>query len=233
MNYAIIAAGLGERLASEGIIRPKPLVEIDGVPMIERLIDIFTHCDAERIRVVTNSTRPEVARYVGSLNNMVPIEVMEASTPSSMHSLAALNLGSTGLPWCVTTVDTIFRPSEFRAYIDAWHAAPCDALMGVTTFVDDEKPLYVDVDPEGKITAFRDERNPATTTHVSGGIYTLSPRALQVLDQCLAQGTERMRNYQRALIENGLDVRAFEFSKIIDVDHPADILTAETIIHNQ
>ena len=34
MHYAIIAAGEGSRLAQEGVARPKPLVLLNGVPMI-------------------------------------------------------------------------------------------------------------------------------------------------------------------------------------------------------
>ena len=49
MNYAIIAAGEGSRLAQEGVALPKPLVKLNGVAMIQRLIDIFAKNDAESI----------------------------------------------------------------------------------------------------------------------------------------------------------------------------------------
>ena len=38
MKYAIIAAGNGSRLAQEGITVPKPLVEINGERLIDRLV---------------------------------------------------------------------------------------------------------------------------------------------------------------------------------------------------
>ncbi|MDY3008013.1 MAG: NDP-sugar synthase, partial [Sodaliphilus sp.] len=34
MNYGIIAAGEGSRLAQEGVAKPKPLVELNGEPMV-------------------------------------------------------------------------------------------------------------------------------------------------------------------------------------------------------
>ncbi len=43
-------------------------------------------------------------------------------------------------------------------------------------------------------------------------------------------GVSRMRNYQRALVENGLRLRAYPFGKIIDVDHAGDIAVAEEFI---
>ena len=51
----------------------------------------------------------------------------------------------------LTTVDTIFREDEFKAYIDAFTQATANgvqAYMGVTAYIDDEKPLYVGTDEE-------------------------------------------------------------------------------------
>jgi hypothetical protein len=41
-----------------------------------------------------------------------------------------------------------------------------------------------------------------------------------------------MRNYQRALVEAGLKLRAFPFDKIVDVDHADDIATAKQFINS-
>ena len=54
MNYAIIAAGEGSRLAQEGVAKPKPLVELQGEPMIGRLINIMLRCNAESISIIVN-----------------------------------------------------------------------------------------------------------------------------------------------------------------------------------
>ncbi|MDE6682257.1 MAG: NTP transferase domain-containing protein, partial [Muribaculaceae bacterium] len=48
MNFGIIAAGEGSRLVEEGVAYPKPLVPLNGKPMIGRLIDIFIRNGAER-----------------------------------------------------------------------------------------------------------------------------------------------------------------------------------------
>ena len=52
MKYAIIAAGEGSRLAAEGIELPKPLVEVGGKALIDRLIGIFMDNGAEEIVVI-------------------------------------------------------------------------------------------------------------------------------------------------------------------------------------
>jgi NDP-sugar pyrophosphorylase family protein len=101
--------------------------------------------------------------------------------------------------------------------------------MAVTSFIDDEKPLYIDVNDEMTITAFRDQPWEGVR-YISGGIYGLTPPALDVLAKCMDNGVSRMRNYQRALVENGLKLRAYPFEKIVDVDHAGDIATAEQFI---
>ena len=54
MKFAIIAAGEGSRLANEGVAKPKPLVELQGVPIIERLIRIFARNGASSINIIVN-----------------------------------------------------------------------------------------------------------------------------------------------------------------------------------
>ena len=86
MNYAIIAAGEGSRLAHEGVAKPKPLVELNGVPMIKRLIDIFVRCNAESISIIVNEFMTEVRDYVSSIKLDIPLNVEVKTTPSSIHS---------------------------------------------------------------------------------------------------------------------------------------------------
>ena len=79
------------------------------------------------------------------------------------------------------------------------------------------------------IGGFKDAPYPGAK-YISAGIYGLTPPAVGVLGRCLAEGVSRMRNYQRALITNGLSLRAFAFGKVIDVDHLSDIETAKQLL---
>ena len=230
MNYAIIAAGEGSRLVSEGVAKPKPLVNLNGTPMIRRLIDIVLSCDAEEISIIVNNEMTEVREYLESLLLPVPLHLTVKSTPSSMHSFYEVSRKFNGGKFVLTTVDTIFREDDFRGYVEAFAAdGDADGYMAVTSFIDDEKPLYIDVDDEMDITAFRVKPFDGVR-FISGGIYGLNDKALRVLEDCMDKGVSRMRNYQRALVENGLRLKAYPFDKIIDVDHASDIATAEAFV---
>ena len=231
MHFAIIAAGEGSRLAQEGVALPKPLVELNGCPMIRRLIDIFLGCGAESISIIVNEEMTAVKEYVQSLSLPVPLHLTVKSTPSSMHSFYEVSRTFESGKFILTTVDTIFRLDEFARYVAAFDADDkADGFMAVTPFIDDEKPLYIDVDDNMRITAFLDKMQPGIK-FISGGIYGLTPPALKVLENCMEKGVSRMRNYQRALVEAGLNLRAYPFKKIVDVDHQADIATAEAFLN--
>ncbi len=230
MNYAIIAAGEGSRLAQEGVALPKPLVRLCGEPMIERLINIFVRCNAQSISVIVNEHMTEVRQHLEALELPVPLRLVVKTTPSSMHSFWHLSQVLPKGKFCLTTVDTIFREDDFARYIEAFEADDSiDGLWAVTPFIDDEKPLYVDVDDQMSITAFRDQPWDGAR-YVSGGVYAMTHRAFPTLDRCIQQGISRMRNFQRALVADGLHLRAYSIDKIVDVDHAADIDTAQQFL---
>ncbi len=293
MKYAIIAAGEGSRLAQEGIDVPKPLVKIHGEHLIDRLIRIFTMNEAEEIVVICNDLTTEVSEHLRRLQNagelcgnpLPPLRFVVKTTPSSMHSFYELSqlLAENDKPFVLTTVDTIFREAEFKDYICAFKqmlAEGEDGLMGVTAFIDDEKPLYVGCEGtevrgcEGaevrgyggtevrggggtgvrrceerfpRITGFFDTLEELDTQHstaqtspqlggmrgaplISAGIYGLTPRAFRTLNDCIGRGESRMRNFQRALVRDGLRLRAYPFQKVLDIDHASDIQKAELTI---
>lgn len=230
MNYAIIAAGEGSRLAQEGVTKPKPLVELNGAPMIGRLIDIFTRCNAESISIIVNEEMTEVKSYLDTIKLNIPLTVVVKSTPSSMHSFYELSRVMKSGKFCLTTVDTIFKESDFAKYISAFEAdTEHDGMMAVTPYIEDEKPLYVEVDNELNILAFRDSYW-REAQFVSGGVYALNDKSISVLKDCIEQGISRMRNFQRTLVASGLRLKAYPIAKIIDVDHAGDIPLAESFI---
>lgn len=233
MNYAIIAAGEGSRLAQEGVAKPKPLVDICGEPMIGRLINLFCRCNAESISIIVNEQMTEVREYIESLSLDIPLNLVVKTTPSSMHSFFELSRVIPKGRFCLTTVDTIFREQDFRPYIDAMEADErYDGMMAVTDYIDDEKPLYVQTDDDLDITAFRDERYDGAK-YISGGIYALNEKAIDVLAYCMERGVARMRNFQRALVDAGLRLKAYPMGKILDVDHAGDIEKAENFINSK
>lgn len=233
MKYAIIAAGEGSRLAKEGVKEPKPLIQIQGVPLIERLVKLFMRHGASSVSIIINEQQPQTLALLQELKKQYPINLVVKDTPSSMHSMHALLPHLRGEEkFCLTTVDTLFREEEFARYIAALEQSDHDGLMAVTDYIDDEKPLYVETDERLHITAFCDSVG-ANSKYISGGIYGLTPKALDTLQKCMEQNIARMRNFQRMLINDGLTLQAHPFKKIIDIDHAQDIQKAEEFLNTE
>ena len=243
MDFGIIAAGEGSRLWQEGVKEPKPLVMLNGERLIDRLLRIFNSYNPTRIAVICNDLHKETEDHIRnhicqdrSLSQCV--ELVVKTTPSSMHSFFELSpyLRDSKV-FCVSTVDTIFNQSAFSAYLNQLQTCVeegYDGCMGVTDYIDDESPLYVETDRQLNIVNFLDH-NPsdATLQYVSAGIYGLTPRAIEVLADCIKSGEQRMRNYQRALLRAGLRLKAFPMGKVMDVDHLSDITKAEKFLTNE
>ena len=62
-------------------------------------------------------------------------------------------------------------------------------------------------------------------------LYAITDKAFPVLDKCIEQGISRMRNFQRALVDEGFNLQAYSIDKIIDVDHASDIAVAQKFIN--
>src|SRR5690606_20929479 len=131
---------------------------------------------------------------------------------------------------CISTIDPVFREEAFQQYIEAFERdTELDALMAVTSFVEDDKPLHVYTDETLRITRFASvaqDRQP----WISGGIYLLRKKALAAAEPAMQAGVSKMRNYQQALLDSGLYLKAYNLGKIIDIDHVSDIPLAEALI---
>ncbi len=232
MKFAIISAGEGSRLAQEGVELPKPLVQLNGVAMIDRLIRIFMDNGADEIVVIINNEVQQTKEHLQYLleTTDLPLRLVVKTTPSSMHSFYELSPYLKDDKFCLTTVDTIFREKEFAQFIDYFKHSEYDGCMAVTDFVDDEKPLYISTDADLNITGFHDVATPECN-YISGGIYCLGPKAISTLQKCMDLGMARMRNFQRQLVADGLRLKACPFTKILDVDHASDIVKAEEFLN--
>lgn len=186
---------------------------------------------ADKVVIIINNESPLTKEHLAKLQAeaTVPLEVVVKTTPSSMHSFYELNSYLKDDKFCLTTVDTIFREEEFSTFIEAFKQSDKDGYMAVTDFIDDEKPLYISTDEALNITGFHDEAISGCR-YISGGIYCLTPTAVKTLHGCMEKGMSRMRNFQRQLVADGLKLKAYPFTKILDVDHASDIVKAENFL---
>jgi NDP-sugar pyrophosphorylase family protein len=224
MHGLILAGGEGSRLAASGVTAPKALVPVRGVPQLLRLARALERAGAESLTCLVRRgvSLDPVAADLARLRP--PLRVHDCLTLSSLHTLVeGLALIPPGEVFC-TMVDTVMPGADWaRVWSEArtrLHTG-ADAALVVTPFVDDERPLYVARDAEGRVTRVTDA--PVPIPLVTGGVYAFGPRARDAAAVALAAGHERMRKFLRLLVEDGHDVRAIEVRQIIDLDHRRDL----------
>jgi NDP-sugar pyrophosphorylase family protein len=228
MRFAILAAGEGSRLRAEGVATPKPLVEVGGVPILERLLNLARENGAREVACIVNAELPELRRFLTERSFGVPVLLLVQSTPSSLHSLHALAPGLAGEPFCLFTADAVFPAGELTAFLEAARRSPVSGTLAVTSYVHDEKPLHVRVDAAGRILDFVD--GPEGAPSVTGGIYYLSDRVLPDIAAAVRADVSRLRNALRFLVRQGHELRAYAFSRIVDVDRLSDLGPAEELL---
>lgn len=229
MHYAILAAGESSRMGS---VAPKALVTVGGKTLVGRMLDIIAQrSDVQSVSIIVNARRPEIAEHVSRLSLPYALNVISAQPPTAAHSLARV---VSSIPrnekFIVLTVDTVFHAEDFHAYVEAFAKQESgDGLMAVTRFIDDEKPLYVGVGEQNRITFFGDIPEPHTD-FVSAGIYGLGGKARDAIDKAMSININGLRELQRALLLRDLDLRSYEMGVVFDVDRPHDLEQARKFL---
>jgi NDP-sugar pyrophosphorylase family protein len=220
---AIIAAGDGSRLRDAGVALPKLLVPVNGVPLIEGVIRNFLAAGVPSLVIIVNSRNAGCIEWIRSRFPDLGIRFLVKTTRSSLESFGEVVAVRTGAPLLVSTVDAWCRPEDFAAFARAAERRPAGAtVLGLTPVVADEKPLWVDVDGAGRVTAV----GGASGTLVTAGIYMFSAETLAL---GFPASLQRLRDYLAWLCRQGAPMYGEVIRAVVDVDRREDIALAESL----
>jgi len=223
----ILAGGEGSRLVAGGIAVPKPLVEVAGKPQIVGLLETLAALGCRTLTCAVRADFPAVRRLLDGRPFGPPLTVMECRTPSSLHTLVEGLRAVPGGPVFCSMVDTVMRPEDWQAVYRATErhlVEGADMVLAVTPYVDDESPVYVSRPDDGTVRAVSDE--PVSPPCVTGGVYGLNAAARRAAADAVARGVHKMRAFLKLLVAEGRRVAAVEVPRIIDIDRPSDLQTA-------
>ncbi len=221
----IIAAGEGSRLAQTGPV--KPLIPVAGRPLMHWIVDGLKFAGAEKITVLTNSKGKAVPPSLTEKFPRTKFDFVTADTASSFESfrLVALRMAETNQDFIISTTDALIKPEDVRKFVAECRASRCDAGLALTGHVDDEKPLWADVDEVGLVTGLGADAK--TKRFVTCGLYYMTKLSAGRLPA--AAEHKRLRDYLSSLSAT-LRVAGVILSKTIDVDRPSDLSMAEKFL---
>jgi NDP-sugar pyrophosphorylase family protein len=231
MKAGIIAAGLGERLRRGGFTQPKPLVPVGGRPLIDYVLDAVQAAGLRDVACIVNEESQGIEAHCRHQWPALQFDFVRRTTPSSMESLFTLSPLLGAARFVLLTVDAVFAPNTLRNFLVA---AECrrnaDALLAVNEFVDDEKPLWAALAPDGRITALGPPA--AGSGIVTAGFYVFNPSIFTEIDTARQRRFTALRQFLGHLLVSGYPVYGKRVAKTVDVDRPADIGVAEAFVRS-
>jgi NDP-sugar pyrophosphorylase family protein len=217
----IIAAGEGSRLRKDGCSVIKSMVEVAGRPLIEHAVDRFRAVGIRRLTVIINDVSDDCRQWLDGHAGDLDLDLIVRTTPSSYASFRLVADRLAGTPAVITTIDAVLATDDFRHFVNAAADFSEDAvILGLTEYVDDERPLWAMLDPaEGRILELGGDRG----SHVTAGLYVLPARRPMEPEA----GFGRLRDYLGWLVAAGHPVRGIALPRVFDIDRLRDIAAAE------
>jgi NDP-sugar pyrophosphorylase family protein len=231
LKGAILAAGSGARLRSSAGGLPKPLVEINGEPMLFRQIRAMNEVGASPVHVIINSKTDRLMREQ-EIEPSSPVDWLVRDTENSMESLLQLGERIGSGHFLMVTVDAMLPKREMARFVtyatkaafDA--AAELDGVIGVVRCENDSRPLYAQLGAGGVITALGGPAAPLMTA----GIYLFDTAIFAYADDARRRGLSAMRQFLAMLVEGGERFAAFELNTAIDVDDGGSLAAARAML---
>lgn len=224
----VIAAGAGSRLAVSHPGTVKPLVRVAGRPLSHWVVARLQAAGAREVTILTNGRGAAVAPSLSAAFPDLAFDFVSADTASSYESfrLVARRLAERAERFLISTVDTLVAVDDVARFEAACGRARADAALALTAHVDDENPLWADVDAAGFVTGLGDDAR--TRGLATCGLYGLTRAASARLPEASAHA--RLRDFWRALVASGARVSGPILAKTLDVDRPRDVVAAEAFL---
>lgn len=212
-----MAAGAGSRLRPLTDHWPKPILPVDGRPVIATLLHELRAAGCTRVTVVTGHRAEQVESLLGDGSGF-GVEVAYVRQPRPDGSADAVRralAAGVEAPALVVGADTVFAPGSISTFVSAWNAAPgaLAAQAGGT-----KAGLRIE---NGRVTKIVD---PDTTELTSLPLWGLGLELVPLLADLSGPPFELKDAYERALAL-GLEVRGVVLPGSRDLTHPVDLIS--------
>jgi NDP-sugar pyrophosphorylase family protein len=227
---AILAAGDGLRIKSIALY--KPIVKINGTPLLELTFTNLHFKSFNKISIIFNESAKKMDLTLLPGLSVPGVNYFFKSTLSSMHSLyevsQKLDLQNDEHLF-VSMVDSIVIPHEALNFHQFCLSLKSDeSALLVTSYIEDEKPLTLKLNDQGYITEFQCPLEDGVL--ITSGVYYFSVNVFPLLLEMIEAGQTKMRNFLTELVKRNHKIKVFESMKTLDIDRPEDIQSAEIFL---
>lgn len=229
MKLALIGSDNNTCIKTEGFESANHLIKLNGENLIERIIRIGRNNGISKVFWVINFHDPELEEYLSRNNFGISIKLIEQHTGSFLQSITALASYITKESVFITNANSAFIESEFSEFVTySLLQEDADGILAITRYNDNEKPLCVAMNDDDIILKFSNSKDGYSWA--AGGIYYFSPEIFKEAKSAFDSGITGIEKFLQFLIVRGYTLKGFSFSKIIKIEHAADIDIAEDLI---
>ena len=219
-----MAAGEGTRLRPITEHWPKPVLPIDGRPVLATLLRELAAARCERVVLVTGHLAEQVEELAGD-GSAFGLEVRTVRQPGVLGSADAVKRGLAGgaePPCLVVAADTVFTPGDVARFSEAFAASGAAGAMSgrrdPRVVVPQRAPIEI---VDGLVVKPIDD-DPANPVG-SAPLWELGPELVPYLDDLRGPPYELNHAFVKA-IAAGLAVAGVEIGKTRDLTHPEDLM---------
>lgn len=168
----VMAGGRGSRLGSRTAETPKPLLEVGGRPMLDRVLSMLEDADLSKIFVSVHYLGEQIVRFVDERDSTSEREILYEDVPLGTAGAIALLPERIPTPLLVINAD-VLTELDIRGMLTFHRKHGHDATIAVAT--------HEVVIPYGVIEQTEDglfegiKEKPRVSHFVSSGIYLLEP----------------------------------------------------------
>lgn len=171
----LMAGGFGKRLSPLTDDIPKPLLKVDGVPILEHILRRFKECGYYKFTLSVNYKADMIKEYFGNGARLgLEIDYVHEDKPLGTCGALALLKEKPKEPFFVMNGDLLTR-ANFSALLDYHKTHKACATMCVKEH-SFEVPYGVVKSDGNRIISI--EEKPKEVTFINAGIYILSPEIL-------------------------------------------------------
>ena len=217
-----MAAGEGRRLRPVTERWPKPILPIDGRPVVAMVLRELRAAGCDRATVVTGYLAEQVESLLGDGSGFgVELRYARQSRPDGSADAVSRGLAAGAeAPLLVATADTVFRPGDLARFAAAFAEAGTPGAVAIRRDPP-PGPQRAGVEVEDGVVKKIVAAGETPFAHAS--LWGLGPELTPYLADLGGPPFELAEAYQRA-IEEGLRVSAFEVGPTRDLTDPLDLV---------
>lgn len=225
----ILAGGKGTRLASRLNGKPKPLVDVDGIPLLRRQIDALVAHGVDNIVLLVNHAANQIADFIAAIDVPAKITLIDDGDPRGTAGATLACLNQLEDRFVVVYGDTLFDV-DIASMLASHDSSGAQATLLLHPNDHPADSDLVEIDADGWVRGFHAYPHPAGAwlrNLVNAALYVVDRRLLEPWVSRMAVG-DFAKDLFPAMVAEGAQIRGYvTYEYIKDIGTPARLDKAE------